>query len=428
MKKEKLYWHNETRKVKELIKWEGNPRKLNEQEQRDLTDSLEKFNLMSIPVINTDNTIVSGHQRTYILGLLGRGEEEIDVRVPNRKLTESELKEAVLRENKNTGSWDMEKLKEMDLTMLLDVGFGDDDLQMLFDDVDTIEDDGFNVNRAVRDMKTPRIKRGDIYQLGDHRLMCGDSTDTENVIDLMAGDLADVIYCDPPYNIGLDYNKGTEGSKNLYGGLYTSKKDKKRDSQYAEFVGATLQNAINAAKPNFHAFYWCDEKYIGLFQALFNANNIDNNRVCLWIKNNAFPKPQVAFNKVYEACVYGTRGKPKLNRALNGLNEIMNKEVSTGNQGMEDILDMINLWMVKRDDTQSYEHPTQKPVSLAEKPLKRCSAPGHIVLDLFGGSGSTLLACQQLGRHARLMEIDPIFATVIVDRWEAFTNQKAKKL
>jgi len=238
---------------------------------------------------------------------------------------------------------------------------------------------------------------------------------------------ADVIYSDPPYNIGLDYNKGTEGSKELYGGGYTGKKDSKKVADYASFIDGTIKNALAHAKPNCHVFYWCDEAYIWLLQTLFGDNKIKTNRVCLWIKNNSFPKPQVAFNKVYEPCIYGTIGQPFLNKSYNGLNEIMNKEVSIGNQGIDDIIEMLNIWLVKRDTTQNYEHPTQKPVTLAEKPLKRCSAPGHIVLDLFGGSGSTLLACEQIGRQARLMEQDPVFCDVIVKRWEEFTNKKAKR-
>ena len=197
---------------------------------------------------------------------------------------------------------------------------------------------------------------------------------------------------------------------------------------YAIFIDKTLKNALEVAKPNTHVFYWCDERYIWILQTLFRDNKIDNKRVCLWVKNNFSLTPQVAFNKAYEPCVYGTRGTPHLNKNIKNLNELLNQDIGAGNQVHEEIMDIITLWLEKRDSGNSYEHPTQKPVSLAEKPLKRCSAPGHIVLDLFGGSGSTLMACEQLKRQARLMEIDPIFASVIVNRWENLTNNKAVKL
>lgn len=423
-----LTWTTQKRKIADLKEADYNPRKSSEQEERDLEESIDEFGTVVPVIVNIgkrEGVIIGGHFRTRLYKK--RGLKDVDVMVPSRELTKAEEKRLNLRLNKNQGSWDYEKLKEIDLTTLLEVGFGDEDLQDLFDDVDVIEDE-YNVNKALKEMKKPRVKIGDLWQLGDHRLMVGDSTDTDQVAKLMGGGLAEVIYCDPPYNIGLDYNKGVEGKKSTYGGEYSGKKDSKKEAAYAEFVDATIKNALAHARPNCHAFYWCDEKYIGLLQTLFRTNGIDTNRVCLWIKNNSFPKPQVAFNKVYEPCIYGTRGKPYLNRKYNGPNEIMNKEISTGNQGLEDILDIVSLWMVPRDSSVDYEHPTQKPVTLNERPLKRVSAPGQIVLDLFGGSGSTLMACEQLKRKARLMEQDPLFATVILDRWEKFSNEKAKKL
>jgi len=441
MAKEKLQWHNEKRKIKDLIGWDKNPRKLTENEQRDLTESLEKFNLMSIPVIDTTNRIVSGHQRTMILALLGRSEEEIDVRVPNRPLTEEEFTEAALRENKNLGSWDINKLQEMDMDLLLEVGFDDEYLQDIFDNVDVIDDE-FDVEKALKETKVARVKPGEIWQMGENKLLVGDSCNTEQVKKLMGEDLADIIYCDPPYNIGLDYNKGiSTGGK--YGGEYgghtrkdgdgkfpdlkfKNMSDSKTILKYSEFIDSSIKNAISVSKPNCHIFYWCDEKFIFLIQQLFIANKIDNKRVCLWIKNNFNMTPQVAFNKAYEPCIYGVIGKPYLNRNITNSNELLNKEIGSGNQVHEEILDIINLWIVKRDNAQDYSHPTQKPVTLNEKPIKRCSTPGHIVFSGFAGGGSDLIACEQLNRKWRGVELDPIFATVCIDRWEAFTNKKAK--
>jgi DNA modification methylase len=352
------------------------------------------------------------------------GIEEIDAMIPNRELNEKEEKTLNLRLNKNLGSWDEEKLKELDMDLLLEVGFGDEELQSLFDDVDVIDDE-FDVEKAIRETKVSRVKPGEIWELGEHRLLVGDSTLLEQVKKLMGSDLADVIYCDPPYNIGLDYSKGV-GTSGKYEGSYTSKKDSKKDSVYLSFIDSSIQTALAVAKPNAHLFYWCDEKYIWLTQTLFTQNKVENKRVCLWIKNNQNCTPQIAFNKMYEPCVYGIIGKPYLNKNIKNANEVLNQEVTSGNQVHEEILDMINIWMEKRDNAQDYEHPTQKPVTLNEKPLKRCSAPGHIVFSGFAGGGSDLIACEQLGRKWRGVEIDLIFATVCLDRWEKFTNKKAK--
>lgn len=132
VKIEPLIWHTEQRRVDDLIPWGPNPRQMTEKQAADLKKSLERFNLMSIPVIDSDNTIVSGHQRMKIMQLLGRGEEIIDVRVPNRKLTDKELEEANLRENKNTGEWDFDLLASFDADLLLDVGWTDEELKDMF--------------------------------------------------------------------------------------------------------------------------------------------------------------------------------------------------------------------------------------------------------------------------------------------------------
>jgi hypothetical protein len=128
----KLEWHNEKRKIDDLIPTEGNPRLMTEKQKEDLQRSLEKFNLVDIPAINTDNRIISGHQRLKILQLLGRGKEEIDVRVPNRTLTEEEHREYLLRANRNLGEWDNDLLAKFDEDLLKDVGFDNIDLKKMF--------------------------------------------------------------------------------------------------------------------------------------------------------------------------------------------------------------------------------------------------------------------------------------------------------
>ena len=425
--KDKLTWSTTKRKVKDLLPAGYNPRKISENERRDLEDSIKEFGTVVPIILNAgtrNNVLIGGHQRVSIYADLGI--DEVDAMVPCRELNEREEKTLNLRLNKNLGSWNEEILKGMDMDLLLEVGFGDDELQALFDDVDVIDDD-FNVEKALKETKVAKVKPGDIWQLGEHKLLVGDSTSTEQVKRLMGTDLADVIYCDPPYNIGLDYSKGVS-TAGKYEGSYTGKKDSKKDSVYATFIDSSIKVALSVAKPNSHIFYWCDERYIWLIQSLFSQNKIDNKRVCLWVKNNFNMTPQVAFNKAYEPCVYGSIGKPFLNRNINNSNELLNKEIGSGNQVHEEILDIINLWLDKRDNAQDYAHPTQKPVTLNEKPLKRCSAPGHIVFSGFAGSGSDLIACEQLNRKWRGAEIDPIFATVCIDRWEAFTNKKAKLL
>ena len=138
--------------------------------------------------------------------------------------------------------------------------------------------------------------------------------------------------------------------------------------------------------------------------------------------------PQTAFNKVYEPCVYGIIGKPFLNNKYKNLNEVMNKEIGVGNQTIDDILDIINIWLIKRENAQDYEHPTQKPITLAQKPITRCTNLDDNILDLFGGSGSTLIAAEILKRKSFLVELEPIFCDLIIKRYEHLTGQPATKI
>jgi len=412
-----LEWHNEKRKVKELIPADYNPRYLTDKDRYDLEQSITRFNEVEPVVINIgsrNNVLIGGHQRLIIYADLGK--EEIDVRVPNRELTIEEETELNLRLNKNTGSWDWNKLKDIDINKLLDVGFSDEELSILHNEI--IDDEEEGIQSTKKEKITTEIKNGDIIKLGQHTLMCGDSTKIDDVKKLMGGNLADVIYCDPPYNIGLDYNEGMnvrhQNRELQYQGQYTSRDDKKSYNDYYRFIEQTMRNSIAVAKNDSHFFYWCDQTYIGMIQQIFKENGITNRRVCLWIKNISNPTPQIAFNKLYEPCVYGTRGRPYLNKTINNLNEILNKQISADNI-YNDIMLYFDLWLVSRDS--QYDHPTQKPISLNEKPIKRCSKVGDIILDLFGGSGSTLLACEQMKRKCFIMENDPLFCQVIVNRF-----------
>ncbi len=420
-----LSWHTEKRTVNVLLPFEKNPRKISDKQMSDLQRSLKKFNLAELPAINLDGTIVAGHQRIKALQLLGRGEEEIEVRVPNRQLTKAEFEDYLLTSNRSGGDFDWDILAEhFDVDTLMTAGFDDEDLSRIFDDNLDIQDDNFNEEQELEKIKKTEIKIGDMFLLGRHRLLCGDSTDPKVVQKLMGSTQADMINIDTPYNINLSYEKGV-GNQANYGGKTN---DNKTDDEYRNFVKAIMQNALSVAKPDCHAFFWTDERYVWLFQSLYKELGIDSKRLCIWIKDNASPTPNNAFNKVTEFCVYGTRGSPYLSDKVKNLNELMNKELTTGNRLPEEILDMLNVWLVKRLPANEYQHPTQKNPTLHEKALRRCTRPGDIVLDLTAGSGSVMSACEQLKRTAYMCEIEPIFTQLIINRYEALTGNKARKI
>lgn len=420
----KLQWHTEHRKVSSLIPNEQNPRVMSPKQIEDLKKSLTKFNLVEIPVVDRDNKVIAGHQRLTVLKLLGRENESIEVRVPNRKLTKSEYDQYLLTSNRVHGDWDWEKLAaNFDIDTLLTSGFDDTDLTHLFDNLE-VEGDEFNVEKELEKIKKPKAKLGDLYQLGTHRLTCGDCTDAKVIQKLMDGKRANSILQDPPYNISLSYDKGIGGKKS-YGGNVD---DSKTDAEYKALLHKAITNGLFVCEKDAHVFTYCDQKYIWLLQTLYQELGIQNKRVCLWIKNACNPTPQVAFNKQYEPCVYGTIGSPYLSEKVLNLSEILNREVGSGNRSIEDIYDMIDIWLVKRLNGADYMHPTQKPPQLHEKALRRCTKPGDILLDCFAGSGSLMVACEQLKRSAYMVEREPIFVDLIICRYEKLTGQKAKKL
>lgn len=422
----KLSWRTEDRKVSDLVPNPKNPRVMSAAQMEALKRSLKKFDLVELPVVDADNKIVAGHQRLMALQLLGRGEEKVPVRVPNRKLTKQEYDQYLLSSNRISGDWDYDLLSQhFDLDTMLAAGFDDSDLSAIFADALEVTDDDFDIDEELKKIKTPKSKLGDIYALGPHRLMCADALDTDAVKKLVGKTQIDMVYCDPPFNIKLDYDKGL-GGKGSYGGNVD---DAKTDVEYHAFLREALENALDVAKPDCHAFFFCDQKYIGMLQEVFAECNLTNRRVCLWLKGPANPTPDVAFNKSYEPVVYGTRGKPFLSPVSLNFSEVLNKETApSGNKLLDDVMDMLDIWLAKRMSGADYKHPTQKPITLHERPIKRCTKVGGTVLDLFGGSGSTLLAADALKRVCFSTEMNPIFIDLIIARYESATGIKAKKL
>lgn len=415
----KLTWHTEKRVVNNLLPYTKNPRSISDKTMNDLKKSLQKFNLVEIPVIDLNNRICAGHQRIQALQLLGRGHEEIDVRVPNRNLTDQEYERYMLTSNVVTGEWDFEKLKEFDLDLLVDIGFDQVDISKIWDTQIEVQDDGFDTDKELQKIKVPKTKLGDLIQLGSHRLICGDSTDPMVVNKLFESEKAVMIYSDPIYNIQIDYNKGI-GGKNNYGGTVI---DNRSDESYRELIRKSLANALFVSNKDVHVFYWSDQKYIWLMQTLFTETGVDNKRVCMWIKNGHNPTPTVAFNKCYEPCTYGTRGSPSITKGIQNLNEVMNKEITTGNSMLDEIGD---IWTAKRLSGKEYKHATSKPPTLHEKAILRCTEVGDIILDSFMGSGSTLIAGEQLKRKVYGVELEPVFCDLIINRWEKLTGLEAK--
>lgn len=420
MSKKKLQWHTVQKRINDLIPQKVNPRKITDKQMSDIKKSLTKFNLVEIPALDLDDKILAGHQRIKALQLLGRGEELIDVRIPNRKLSEDEAKRYLIASNALGGDWDFEKLKSFNLDLLTDIGFDNLELFKFWDKELEVKDEDFDVEEELKKIKKAKTKLGDLIHLGHHKILCGDSTNPDNLKRLFGGDKASMIFSDPVYNLNLNYSKGI-GGKSEYGGEV---RDNRSYEEYKSFIKNSLLSALPNTKDDCHVFYWCDQTYIGLFQELYRELGIVNKRVCLWLKNSQNPTPKTAFNKCYEPAVYGVKNKPYINPDIKNYNEVLNKELSTGNQMFEDIYDSLDIWLTKRISNKDKGHATSKPPKLYEKAIRRCTRPGDIILDSFAGSGSSIIAGEQLKRKVYAMELEPIFCDLIIKRYRKLTGRK----
>jgi DNA modification methylase len=417
MTKQEIRWRTETRQVEDLVVWSKNPRTITKSAMIKLKQRIKDRGFHAVIVIDTDNTVLSGNQRKIALKELDV--KEVIVLVPNRKLTEKERDAIALESNSNDGEWDFEKLKSFDLELLQFAGFDEKELVKFWDEEKDTKDDKFDVSKELKKIKTPKTECGDLIIMGDHKLLCASSTDINAVQKLFGEHKATAIYSDPPFNIGLSYDKGV-GNKSNYGGSFD---DNQSPEEYKEFIRKVIKSSLVVSTNDIHVAFWCDEAWVWVFQTLYMELGVKNRRLNVWVKNNSSPTPTVAFSKCTEFCVYGSKGSPYLSDLHKNLNEIQNKDLGTGNQLLDDIS---NLWAIKRLPSNQMEHPTSKNPELHHKFIMRCTKPGDIIFDAFSGSASTMICAEQLGRKVYSLEIEPIFCDLAIKRYEKLTGRKVK--
>lgn len=413
----KLSWKTGVREVKDLLPWKENPRKISRVAMEKLKEKIIQSGFHSVIVIDTDNTIISGNQRKTALIQLGI--KQVNVLIPDRKLSDEERRKIAIESNINDGEWDFEKLKSFDLELLQFAGFNEKELVKFWDEEKDTKDDKFDVDKELKKIKTPQTKPGDLIIMGSHKLLCASSTDINAVTKLFGNDKATAIYSDPPFNIGLSYDKGV-GNKSNYGGTFD---DNQSPEEYKEFIRKVLKSSLAVSTKDVHVAFWCDEAWVWVFQTLYMENGVKNRRLNVWVKNNSSPTPTVAFNKCLEYCVYGTKGSPYISDLVKNLNEVQNKDYGTGNQLLEDIS---NIWATKRLPANQMEHATSKNPELHHKFIIRCTKPGDIIFDAFSGSASTMICAEQLGRKVYSLEIEPVFCDLAIRRYEKLTGHKAQ--
>ena len=372
-------------KIKDIIPYEKNAKKHDKTQIANVAESIKRFGFAQPLAVDKDNVLIIGHCRLLAAKQLKLREVPV-VRMDD--LTEEQVKQLRLLDNKlNESDWDFDLLAdevgELDFEGFdLDWGFKE------LEDASVVEDE------APEPPEEPVSKLGDIYLLGGHRIMCGDSTNLDDVAKLMDGNLADLLVTDPPYNV--DY-EGKAGK---------IQNDKMSNDNFRQFLIDAFTSANNNMKAGAAFYIWhADSEGFNFRGACTDVGWIV--RECLIWKKNSMVLGRQDYQWQHEPCLYGWKEGSK------------------------------HKWNADRKQTTILEfdrpiksdlHPTMKPVNLMAYQVRNSSEQGDIVLDLFGGSGSTLMACEQLGRTNYSMEYDPRFVDVIVKRWENFTGKKAVKI
>lgn len=434
---QEIAWHNGIRKIADLKPAPYNPREATEKDCQDLNASLQRFGLPEPIVINLDNTIIGGHFR--IRQLTAQGQTEVEVRIPSRQLSLEEEMELNLRLNKNTGRWSFDALANMDEDLLKAVGFEAADLDAIFQlDLDKAE--RANYVPAKRDIN---IKPGDLFQLGKHRLLCGDATDPQAIRALMGGSRAAMHFTDPPYNV--DY----EGGMTKDGPIHRERllNDRMGSDQFQEFLFAACQQIIETTDG---AIYICMfGKELHNLRLAFDRAGGHWQTWIIWVKNT-WTLCRSDYQQLYEPILYGWPSNIKNHyfidrRDLANVWEDLKEVKTTYQDGYTTIAfqgfkirlkgeikegevcrrkSKTNIW--RYDKPASSElHPTMKPVELVSEAIRNSSEREGTVADFFAGSGSTLMACELENRACFALELDPSYCQVIIDRWEEFTKQKA---
>ena len=369
------------KKTSELIEYENNPRN-NEAAIDAVAKSIEEFGFKVPIVITKENVIIAGHTR--LKASLKLGLATVPCIVAD-DLTEGQIKAFRLADNKTAelASWDFTKLEseldsiEMDMSV-----FGFEDLESKVPDNAT--DDDFDPSEELTE--TPYTKKDDIYLLGNHRVMCGDATIKESVDKLIQDEKVDLTFTDPPYNV--DY-EGTAGK---------IMNDKMEDNTFYLFLFQAFKNMFDHTKPG-GAIYVCHADTEGInFRMAFKNAGFKLAECLVWVKN-ALVLGRQDYHWRHEPILYGWRE-------------------GAAHYFIDDRT-QDTIWEYNKPK-RNEEHPTMKPLELCGRAIANSSRVGEIVLDLFGGSGSTLISSDQLQRKARLMELDERFVDVIVKRYIKF--------
>lgn len=399
-----------TIRIDELIPYENNAKIHGPDQIEQLRRSLREFGFVSPVLIDENKNLIAGHGR--VEAARAEGMTEVPY-VTVSDLTEAQRRAYIIADNRLTeaGVWDAVRLKlEMQELQALEfdtdlTGFAMAEIISLAGDEPESEPEAHEDNYDGSVPEETTVREGDIYQLGRHRLMCGNATSLSDVQVLTGGAQVDLLLTDPPYNVALGMNETPEEAarrnRRTDGKILVN--DSMSDEQFLQFLCDAFSTAVIELKPGGTFYVWHSDSAGYWFRAAMDSVGLKVRQCLIWEKNSLIMGRQ-DYQWQHEPCLYGWK-----DGAAHAW--YSDRKQST----------------ILRFDkpTRSKEHPTMKPVALIAYQISNSTKPGNSVLDPFGGSGTTLIACEQLGRTCYMMEIDPKYVQVIINRWEAMTGEKA---
>lgn len=414
--------------LQDLKPYENNPR-LNDNAIDSVANSIKEFGFKVPIVITKDNVIVAGHTRYK--ASLKLGLKEVPCIVAD-DLTEEQIKAFRLADNKvsELAEWDFEKLNIELSNIDLDMSLFDFDVKELSVEIDKhkeVEEDNFNVEETLEEISTPTVKRGQLWKLGNHFLLCGDSTNKDDVKKLMNGNKANLVLTDPPYN--MNYSGAGNTPKNKRDDLKILN-DNLSDDDFELFL-INVNKALSDVMLDGASFYiFYKELGKGVFITSLEKGGLTFKQELIWLKNHLVLGGS-KYQNIYEPCLFGCKGESiaiwnggrKQTSVIDSIDMLNDIEVRNT---LRELIETLDVDVIRENKQMVNDlHPTMKPLKLLARFIKNSSNVNDIVLDVFGGSGSTLITCEQLDRQCFTMELDEKFCDVIIKRWEDLTGKKA---
>lgn len=408
------------RSISSLKPFAGNARTHSKKQVKQIARSIERFGFTNPVLISDDGEIVAGHGRVEAARLLGWKSVPT---IALSHLSETERRAYVIADNKlalNAG-WDKEILA-IELQALVDLdfdieltGFSLAEIDLVLDEANDADPDASDAPEDAVEFAsgTPVSRQGDLWQLGRHRLLCGDARSGVDFEALMAGEKADLVFTDPPYNVKIDGNVCGLGSVRHREFAFAS--GEMSESQFTQFLGDTLGNAAAVMRDGAIAFVCMDWRHMGELLAAGSRVFTELKNLVVWNKTNG--GMGAFYRSKHELIFVFKQGTAEHTNSF-GLGE-------TGRY-RTNVWDYAGISSIGASRSEELAmHPTVKPVALIADAIRDCSRRGEVVLDCFGGSGSTLIAAEKTGRSARLIEYDPLYCDTIVRRWEKLTGKRA---